>query len=432
MRVLWFTEWQPPAVLRHLGLDEMPGPQAWVDSLAAHLRERPGVELTIAAPGAAAPELFEADGVRYAVVPLPARRARIARIAQNWGHRLTPPGTLRAAASLVDRLRPDVVHVHGTEGGFGLLAGMRPDAPLVISLQGILQAYRGAYFQGHTASEVARLVASSEFAKGRGLVHRYLLLRRQARREARVMREARSFIGRTAWDREVLAAVNPGAAYYHCEEIMRPQFAAATWHGGGNDGATVYTTSSALMGKGTECLLEACALLRSRGVVRLTLRVAGVPRGSELDAVYRRAAERFGVSALVDWLGRLDAAAIAAELAAADVFAYPSFVDNSPNSLAEAMLVGTPIVASGVGGIPTMLADGEQGLLVAAGDAAELAAAVERLLADRAAAARLGAAARALALVRHEPGRITDRTLEIYEDVVERARRRGERDVALR
>ncbi|HEY5168852.1 MAG TPA: hypothetical protein VIK03_05610, partial [Thermoleophilia bacterium] len=70
--------------------------------------------------------------------------------------------------------------------------------------------------------------------------------------------------------------------------------------------------------------------------------------------------------------------------------------------------------------------------LVAAGDAAELAAAVERLLADRAAAARLGAAARALALVRHEPGRITDRTLEIYEDVVERARRRGERDVALR
>ena len=115
----------------------------------------------------------------------------------------------------------------------------------------------------------------------------------------------------------------------------------------------------------------------------------------------------------------------AAELAAADVFAYPSFIDNSPNSLAEAMLVGAPIVASRVGGIPTLLTDGEQGFLAAAGDAAALAAAVERLLADRAAAARLGSAARAVALARHEPGRITDRTLEIYEDVVGRTRRRG-------
>lgn len=427
MRVLWFTEWQPPAVRRHLGLDDLPGPQAWVDNLAAQLRDRPGVELTIAAPGVAPPGIFEEGGVRYAVLPLPGQTSRLVRITENWRHRLTPPGTLRAAASLVDRLRPDVVHVHGTEGGLGLLAGMLPDSPLVISLQGILQAYRRAYFSGRTASEVARLIASAEFAKGRGVVHRYLLLRRQARREVRVMREARSFIGRTAWDREVLAAVNPAAVYYHCDEIMRPQFAASRWKGGGVAGTTIYSTSSALMGKGTECLLEACALLRSRGVDPLALRVAGVHPGSELDAIYRRAARRHGVSALVDWLGRLDAAAIAAELAAADVFAYPSFVDNSPNSLAEAMLVGVPIVASRVGGIPTLLADGEQGLLVAAGDAAALAAAVERLLADRAAAARLGAAARAFALARHDPGRITDRTLEIYEDVAGRTRRRGDR-----
>ena len=146
-----------------------------MDSLAAQLRDRPGVELTIAAPGAAPPGIFEEGGVRYAVLPLPVQGSRLVRIAENWRHRLTPRETLRAAASLVGRLRPDVVHVHGTEGGLGLLAGMLPDAPLVISLQGILQAYRRAYFSGRTASEVARLVASAEFVKGRGVVHRYLL-----------------------------------------------------------------------------------------------------------------------------------------------------------------------------------------------------------------------------------------------------------------
>jgi glycosyltransferase involved in cell wall biosynthesis len=431
VRILWFTEWQPPAVRRRLGRDEMPGPQAWVDSLAAQLRDRPDVQLTIAAPAAAPAELFEEDRVRYAVVPLPSSGSRLARIAENWRHRLMPPVTLQAAAMLIDRLRPDVVHVHGTEGGFGLLADMRPTVPLVVSLQGILRAYQREYFSGRSTGEIVRLVASAEFVKGRGVVHRYILLRRQAVREARIMCEARSFIGRTAWDREVLAAVNPAAAYYHCDEIMRPQFAASTWKGSGNRGASVFTTSSALMGKGTECLLEACALLRSRAAARLTVRVAGVPPGSELDVVYRRAAARLGVSASVRWLGRLDAPAIAEEIAGADVFAYPSYVDNSPNSLVEAMLVGAPIVASRVGGIPTLLADGEQGLLVAAGDAPALAAAVGRLLADRATAARLGAAARAAALPRHDPGRIVARTMEIYEGVAGRRRPGSDRDGAV-
>ena len=417
VRVLWFTEWQPPALRRHLGLDQMPGPQAWVDSLARHLRDLPAVELTVAAPGVA-PGIFEEDGVRYAVVPLSTPRSRVERIAQNWRHRLTPAETLGAAASLVDHVRPDVVHVHGTEGGFGLLAGMRPAVPLVISLQGLLCAYERAYFRGRTAGEIGRLVAGAEFVKGRGVVHRYLLLRRQARREERILKEARCVIGRTAWDRGILASVNPAARYYHCDEIMRPEFAAAAWRGSGAGGATIYTTSSALMGKGTECLLEACALLRSRGYGDLRLRVAGVPPGSELDAVYRRIARRLRISAAVDWLGRLDAPALAEELAGADAFAYPSYVDNSPNSLAEAMLVGAPIVSTRVGGIPSLLRDGVEGLLVGEGDAVALAGALARVLHDRDEAGRLGHAARATALARHDPRRITARMLEIYEDVM--------------
>jgi glycosyltransferase involved in cell wall biosynthesis len=413
---------------RHLGLDEMPGPQAWVDSLAARLRERPEVELTIAAPGAPPARIFVEAGVRYAVVPLDAPTSRGGRIAHNWRHRLTPHETLSAAAHLVDHVRPDIVHVHGTEGGFGLLAAARPSAPLVISLQGILAAYRRAYFRGRTGEELARLTVNAEFLKGRGVVHRYLLLRRQERREATILSRARFVIGRTDWDRRVLAALNPSARYYHCDEIMRPEFAAATWRGGGHDSRTVYTTSSALMGKGTECLLEAFALLRRGGTGGLRLRVAGVQPGSELDAVYRRVERRLGVSDGVDWLGRLDAPAIADELAAADVFAYPSYVDNSPNSLAEAMLVGVPIVATCVGGIPSMVSDGVHGLLVDEGDAEAMAAALARLLRDGEEAARLGAAARATALARHDPRVITDRTLEVYDDVIHRARGWSQRE----
>ncbi len=214
--------------------------------------------------------------------------------------------------------------------------------------------------------------------------------------------------------------MNPQATYYHCDEIMRPEFTAVRWTLEGHRGDTVYTTSSALMGKGTECLLEAAAIMKRRGGRTVTVRIAGVHPGSELDAMYRRAAERLGVAGQVLWLGRIDAAALARELETADVFAYPSHVDNSPNSVAEAMLVGAPIVAANVGGISSLVGDGKEGILTPRGDAVALAAGVTLLLDDRRAAARLGACARRTALVRHDPEHVAARTLDIYREVGER------------
>ena len=79
-----------------------------------------------------------------------------------------------------------MVHVHGTEGGLGLVAGRTAAAPCVISLQGILQAYAPRFFAGRSAQEMIRLVASAEFVKGRGVVHRYIQLRREAAREVEI------------------------------------------------------------------------------------------------------------------------------------------------------------------------------------------------------------------------------------------------------
>jgi glycosyltransferase involved in cell wall biosynthesis len=84
----------------------------------------------------------------------------------------------------------------------------------------------------------------------------------------------------------------------------------------------------------------------------------------------------------VTFLGFLDAAAMAAELAAAHVFVSASHIDNNPNSVGEAQAVGTPIVASYVGGVPEMLDDGRAGLLFPAGDAEMLTWRVAQLFRD--------------------------------------------------
>ncbi|MGO8684681.1 MAG: hypothetical protein ACLQUT_08920 [Thermoleophilia bacterium] len=229
MRILWLTDWQPQAVRQKLELGDFPGPQAWVDSLAAVLQTRPGVSLAVASPSAQHFAPFERDGVQYFALPFTTPIGRIGRIVDGWRHRLPSPSAMVAAGDLIRRYRPDIVHVHGTEGGLGLITALAAPTPCVISLQGILRAYERMYFAGRVPGEIASLVLSAEFLKGRGVVHRYLVLRRQAEREVRIMRGARWFIGRTQWDREMLRAVNSSAIYYHCDEIMRPEFYSANW-----------------------------------------------------------------------------------------------------------------------------------------------------------------------------------------------------------
>lgn len=104
----------------------------------------------------------------------------------------------------------------------------------------------------------------------------------------------------------------------------------------------------------------------------------------------------------------------------ADVFALPSYSEGSPLALFEAMSAGLPIVASAVGGIPETLSNGESALLVAAGSADELAAALERVLSDADLAARLGQGANATAR-KFSPERYTRERISIYESVLAEA-----------
>lgn len=144
--------------------------------------------------------------------------------------------------------------------------------------------------------------------------------------------------------------------------------------------------------KGFATLVEAAAALGTR----VHVAIAG---GGDLgDALRAQAGAR---RAPVTLLGPLERPAVAAALAAADVVAVPSVVDAAgnvdglPNVLLEALAAGRAVVASRVAGIPEVVDDGTTGLLVPPGDAPALAAALERLAADPALRARLGASGRA-------------------------------------
>jgi glycosyltransferase involved in cell wall biosynthesis len=105
-------------------------------------------------------------------------------------------------------------------------------------------------------------------------------------------------------------------------------------------------------------------------------------------------------------------------LAAADVFAMPSRTDSFGIVYLEAWCYGLPVVGARAGGVPDVIADGQDGVLVRFGDVPALAAAVGDLLRDRDRARRLGAAGRAKVLRELTWDRIYARVRDVYREVL--------------
>ena len=159
------------------------------------------------------------------------------------------------------------------------------------------------------------------------------------------------------------------------------------------------------------------ALARVRGSPFTATIVGDGPDRAAVEAEIRAA----GLEGVVELAGeRHDVPRL---LADADVFVLSTRSEGAPLSVLEAMAAGLPVVASAVGGVPEIVADGATGLLVPPDDAAALAAALEQLLADAALRRRLGAAGRERVRVRFDLAELQRAHLELYARELARAGR---------
>ncbi|HEY7076620.1 MAG TPA: glycosyltransferase [Solirubrobacteraceae bacterium] len=172
--------------------------------------------------------------------------------------------------------------------------------------------------------------------------------------------------------------------------------------------------------KGFDLLVEACALLRDRGV-DCELRIVG-----QDDTDGNRVRERIatlGLAGRVTLAGPVGQAELLGEYRRADVLCMPCRLladdrDGIPNVLVEAMAAGTPVVATAVSGIPELVRDGHDGLLVAPEDPAALAGALARLHADPTLAARLAAAGRETVARRFDGERLARRLADLFAEAI--------------
>ena len=142
--------------------------------------------------------------------------------------------------------------------------------------------------------------------------------------------------------------------------------------------------------KGHAVLLEAVAELERAGVPVRAIVVGDGPKRARLE----RLARRLRIDDRVVFTGGVGQDRIRDLYAGADICCLPSFAEGIPVVLMEAMAVGLPVVTSRIMGIPELVEDGTNGLLVPPGRPTELARALQRLIGDPALRRRMGAAGR--------------------------------------
>jgi glycosyltransferase involved in cell wall biosynthesis len=291
----------------------------------------------------------------------------------------------------IRRVAPDVVHTHlGTSDCLAGAASRSLGTPAVSTLH-------AAEWNGDSLAGSARLRLSA------------LARRRCAARVIAVSESARRSYLATGWDApERVVVVHNGVTGEPDRgtgvEVRREL-------GIASEAPVIAMVSTLRAEKGHELALAAMSIVRKHFP---TARLVIVGEGPVQDALAPMVQAAGGAVVMTGY--RDDVMAV---LDAADILLHPSRIDAFPTTLLEAMAASVPVVATRVGGIPEIVRDGKEGLLVEApADAYALAAAVGRLLAEPALRRRLGAEARARFESEFTVRRWIQRTRAVYDDVL--------------
>jgi len=394
----------------------------WIASLEAELAKYTNIQLGIVFKSKKEDaKSFKLDKTEYFPVSGTDHRSnsKLSGIIKRWRHELDSETIVQRYVEIIDQFKPEIIHIFGTEFDHSLIVS-KTTIPCVIHIQGNLIVYMQKWYSGLTAYEIFKYSRKKFLLKGRGHFHEYFLFKKAAERERKVFQDCSFFMGRTDWDRRITSVFAPKAAYFHCDEIMRNVFYTHNWQPQPlqNDLILVSTIRDCTY-KGLETIFECKRILKQvHNKKNITWKIVGINENDEICYLIERKYKDTFRNNNIQLMGRLEDNELLNVMLASSLFIHPSHIENSPNSVCEAMLIGMPIIATYTGGTSSLIDNNIDGLLVQDGDSYALAGAILELAWNKTFAEHLGANAKKRAIPRHDPVKISENVINIYNKIL--------------
>lgn len=337
---------------------------------------------------------------------------------------------------VIEDFAPDLLHIFGTEFPHTLAAvrAFRRPGKTLVGIQGLCGEIAKVYMAG-LPEKVQNSVTFRDLVRRDSIRQQQEKFVRRGENEAKAILSCGNITGRTGFDREGTAKINPDARYYFMNETMRQEFYRGSWR------LAVCREHSIFLGqgdyplKGMHFVLEAMAVLLPKYPdIRLYVAGNSILGHSSLKEKLKVCAygkyllqliKKYGLEDKIVLTGKLNAEEMKEQFLNSSVFLCASVLENSPNTIGEAQLLGVPVAASMAGGIPDMIEDGKDGLLFPPGDVEKMAEKIEALW-DRTVdeggfclAERISEEAAKRAGIRHDGECNYLRLLEIYDAIGE-------------
>lgn len=316
----------------------------------------------------------------------------------------------------INDFKPDIIQCFGTERWhYGLLA-KEVNIPFVIHIMGFMNIYdlmdervihRSDYWKYFNYNPLKVWLNYKS----------YSTRRENQQLEREIMTTNHYFMGRTEWDKNIVKYYSNNAKYYYCAEAIRKDIyeSETRWKFHKRERVRLLTIGNAGSLKGNEIMLQTAWLLKNRFNFDFEWLYTS---NKESMAFFEKLNGIKCSNVNIKLIGRINATQIASALSEADFYVHPAIIDNSPNTVCEAQLIGTPVIATNVGGIPQLVQDGRSGWLYPYSEPHALAFKIMNLYKEQETLEKVSSNEYILSHERHNPKTIVSRLINIYKEII--------------
>lgn len=369
MKVLWFSNIEIN--------DNISSTGTWIYTMANELLESGQVELINVTEGNVNKfELRDVGKLKQLIIPK-----------SKLKNGLPNDNIIKGLVKWVDEIKPDIIHVWGTENFWGLLFSRGfLNQKVIIDIQGLKYILRKYFFTGLTINNIFDCIAFKDIMRPQySIFGSAKSFKKWGIYELEILRNINNIGVQSKWVHSHMKIVNPKANLFESKiQLRKPFLNCNKWDKNNYEKYRIFTSTSAVLSyKGLHVLLDAISLLK-RKYPNIKLVIAGhiSSKGIRQNGYDKFIMNKIKKNDLLDniiWLGSLDAESLVNELLKSNVCVVPSFIESYCVALEEALTLGTPSVVSFSGAMPELAKHEFSALYYSSIDAVDCASQIEKL-----------------------------------------------------